>query len=583
MKLLINQFSTKEWPYLERASFPCFSIGEEQSDSHVIALAWSPPGLARNGRCALGILTSNLLFSIWDTEGDVSVAALWRRMLIVNHALEAYCPAVKPNEANIGLRRQRIRVCAAAWAPSLTWNGPFQEEAEAQPFLLAILNDNFEIVLFEIDRFAHAGATGNLKATVVASCAIDANRPEDPDGCPEQLTWSSWNHEAGSSDNTITCHAARSLSTIRVSVTRNHGGHDSYVCRCVDHKPAPRAFSPWHRHKAQDIQSSNQFLRDQVDDLSNSFATKYDLDVDDVYIRYWGLSFFQEFSVIHISLHPSRMVEYILQAHEESYLLFSHELLKDSSGALEDIVFEWKRNHTVGDTSEKSMKPWIYLLDNLPHCIPDPEAVSELNEGSNDAEADSMDIDPGLDCERLCQQMVYLYVGKAIFHGWTLGPAASALMQWALKRKVALTTEQSQEVQDLRSNASDESMAAIEKYIHSAMEDVRMVQESCQICNEQLWWSGEQMARCSRGHTFGYKNSVHYKIVANIFVDRCSLSLLAIQEPYISKFCEVCGREYLNEHILLRDIKKETSYTRFLTGFFRRFNKCLFCNGNFDG
>lgn len=42
---------------------------------------------------------------------------------------------------------------------------------------------------------------------------------------------------------------------------------------------------------------------------------------------------------------------------------------------------------------------------------------------------------------------------------------------------------------------------------------------------------------------------------------RCALTFLAIQEPGISKYCEVCGREYLNDEKLFAG---ETSFKHML-------------------
>ena len=35
------------------------------------------------------------------------------------------------------------------------------------------------------------------------------------------------------------------------------------------------------------------------------------------------------------------------------------------------------------------------------------------------------------------------------------------------------------------------------------------------------------------------------------YIDRCALTFLAIQEPGISKICDTCGREYLDEDTAL--------------------------------
>ncbi|KAI9780964.1 MAG: hypothetical protein M1839_006403 [Geoglossum umbratile] len=58
--------------------------------------------------------------------------------------------------------------------------------------------------------------------------------------------------------------------------------------------------------------------------------------------------------------------------------------------------------------------------------------------------------------------------------------------------------------------------------------------ERCEICGESVGWQDVATARCANNH---------------IFV-RCALTFLAIQGPRISKYCGVCGKEYLREDII---------------------------------
>lgn len=100
----------------EPASYDTFSIGEEQSPSHVVALKWSPPGLAKHGRCALAVLTSNFILSIWEPTTNPADAKCWKRVLIINDALEEYyAPRLDVAES---LRTEK-RIRAIAWADTL--------------------------------------------------------------------------------------------------------------------------------------------------------------------------------------------------------------------------------------------------------------------------------------------------------------------------------------------------------------------------------------------------------------------------------------------------------------------------------
>ena len=104
-----------------------FSIGEEQSLSTVVALAWSPPGLAKHKRPTLAVLTSNHLLSLWASNSNMAVRTSWERVLIVNHAIRKQLPATTSSEPKDDgeesfepNRLQRLR--CMAWAPLLVCN-----------------------------------------------------------------------------------------------------------------------------------------------------------------------------------------------------------------------------------------------------------------------------------------------------------------------------------------------------------------------------------------------------------------------------------------------------------------------------
>ena len=84
--------------------------------------------------------------------------------------------------------------------------------------------------------------------------------------------------------------------------------------------------------------------------------------------------------------------------------------------------------------------------------------------------------------------------------------------------------------------------------------------------------------------------------------DRCSLTFLAIQEPGISKYCNTCGREYLNETTMAIESEQMTMQIAegtlnnegrgeqrtqtdqfFLQMLFQKYDTCIFCPGKFIG
>lgn len=122
-------FSNEELPVKEPAPLPNYSIGEEISASAPIAIAWSPPGLAKHRRCALGALTANLVLSIWSADGKPQEGSSWDRRLVVNNALAEYFKTNATDEpgyvASDPKERMRLktRIRAFTWAPALPTSG----------------------------------------------------------------------------------------------------------------------------------------------------------------------------------------------------------------------------------------------------------------------------------------------------------------------------------------------------------------------------------------------------------------------------------------------------------------------------
>ena len=83
---------------------------------------------------------------------------------------------------------------------------------------------------------------------------------------------------------------------------------------------------------------------------------------------------------------------------------------------------------------------------------------------------------------------------------------------------------------------------------------------------------------------------------ANSIIVRCALTFLAITSPGLSKRCERCGREFLNEHF--EPVKDDTALTihddddhrgamalqpSLACWLYRKFDICPYCCGKFVG
>lgn len=106
MRFKANRFTPDEWPLQGPRPFQHVSIGEEQSESHVASIAWSPPGLALHKRSVLAVLTNNCVLSLWAAVSDPRESSSWKRIVVVNHSVDGASPS---------LPLQRVH--CMAWAP----------------------------------------------------------------------------------------------------------------------------------------------------------------------------------------------------------------------------------------------------------------------------------------------------------------------------------------------------------------------------------------------------------------------------------------------------------------------------------
>ncbi|KAL2375294.1 hypothetical protein RJ035_001771 [Blastomyces gilchristii] len=150
-KFRVNVFTNKEWPMI----FPqrgdgFFSLGEEQSVSHVVALAWSPHCLAKYSRHVLAVLTSNLVLSLWELADGQSK---WVRSVVVNSALkDAFGPLLQ-GQSSILQRKQHVR--SFCWGPKCDddrhdKDAPHGHPAYRNMSLLVVANDMNDITLIRV-------------------------------------------------------------------------------------------------------------------------------------------------------------------------------------------------------------------------------------------------------------------------------------------------------------------------------------------------------------------------------------------------------------------------------------------------
>lgn len=173
--LQVPWFSNDELPLKNPAPLANYSIGEEISPSVPIAISWSPPGLAKYRRCALAVLTSNLVLSVWSAEGQLHEEPSWNRRLLVNNALTDYFSKIFSKIAgSVSLSaeeqlRLRSRIRAFSWAPSMPPRSfTMGTRLSYDPQYLAVATDDNHIVFLALESpTSSLGSSQAWKAEVL--------------------------------------------------------------------------------------------------------------------------------------------------------------------------------------------------------------------------------------------------------------------------------------------------------------------------------------------------------------------------------------------------------------------------------
>ncbi|MCJ1390292.1 hypothetical protein MMC18_003150 [Xylographa bjoerkii] len=208
--ILANLFSSEEWPSQEPASLEALSIGEEQSASIVTAIAWSPAGLAKHKRSILAVLTSNLLLSLWDPGSNSSEASSWSRATIVNDYLQAHFQVYN---STLDVSRKRRRIRTICWAKELPKD---IQAAQRCGQLLAVLNDNDEVIVFDISSPYTCKQEGWAAKVLSHNSITSKSHKLHTSG--HEIVWSSWATKSDSVDALVSCKIDTERSTFRISI-----------------------------------------------------------------------------------------------------------------------------------------------------------------------------------------------------------------------------------------------------------------------------------------------------------------------------------------------------------------------------
>lgn len=214
-----------EAPILDPLPWKIQSIGEEQSGNRIVSMAWSPPGLAKNMRCALAVLTSNHILSLWCSDSDPSNSQSWARTLVVNHALKQD-HRDRPGQFQDNALREDAKLLKASRIRSFSWASPLQciesvrssdgeiIKVPVQRQLL-VVSTELKIAIAEISSPNRSFMTRTMpwSARVVTRLKVSSAPPRSPplgdiqckdllNDIAKNLTWSHFMYSHG--DETLT-------------------------------------------------------------------------------------------------------------------------------------------------------------------------------------------------------------------------------------------------------------------------------------------------------------------------------------------------------------------------------------------
>ncbi|QVM05892.1 hypothetical protein D8B26_000599 [Coccidioides posadasii str. Silveira] len=673
-KIRVNIFTQDEWPLLMPQAGRVFSVGEEQSLSHVTAVSWSAPGLATYKRCMLGVLTSNLLLSLWEaTDG----AGKWARIGVVNSSLEEYFRASVDNDDDLLKRKQRIR--------SFTWTAPCNEydkgpvddsEAANGPrkwgvHLLVVANDAGDIVLLRLrphetnsnswivvashfllnptrnmfpsidssSLFARSLQGKNLIRHMACKSWNIAPPPEE-DGtlCLESMLgliygselrllrlqanckyveytgWDLWDirmleldidadtdivkgteftgpitwiYKDGRVAQGLLVGRLGSVSTLAFQdpVESQRPGQGFLKCsvsqRYLGVATPDSALEDWSsitgiisiydatsnsvlssaaslsasvdcyqlqsrdQEDAQGIDGTAQACKAEWQRQIESFRSRFDLDNDlggMSAVRIWGLTTYHGWTAVCFTIHPTDMVEHLTPSHERLSIVFSpfseHNRDHTSPG------MPW--NFPVLDQSHAEnarRKVLNYILDESHRSLPDDRWIKKMQYAAS------------------CCVII-----QSSYDGELLNRAKSAIAWLQESTSLDFTTEKSL-LDEIGSNYDDGTLfrSVPAKAAEEAGGPASEVFETCEICGSGIEWYSATESQCHEGH---------------IFV-RCGVTLLSIQDPFISNRCSRCETEYLDHARLVEkgQLSKDDGHTGLLTRLLSTFDTCVYCTG----
>ncbi|KIW93860.1 uncharacterized protein Z519_05175 [Cladophialophora bantiana CBS 173.52] len=529
--LRVNQFDPSEWPFQDLATITQFSIGEELSESTVLSLSWSPSGLGIYRRSVLAILTSNLILSLWESNGRLGT---WQRTAVVNQFLP-----IQSSDEDTSIPRRKRRVRAFHWLPALS----LSTEPRWGLQLLAVADDDFTISFFQLWK-THGTVYGQWSFKLLGQYKVpdlqhfDANamrklslRTILAQSSPiSKLESSKWQIKDDPSN-----HPRTAAVDIKVSFGQcSEAKYVSLQAKLVDADSCQTQHELALSVRPSRSASGSVFLETPADSQFNLAVKKPRSDFDRkfglggrVRVNYWGTAFSPDHTIAAacISFHPLDMIEYGAPSSQRTTVVFIHtheplisDYIAENPSRVQERILEFVRDSPFG----------LVKTDLDRNILRTAAALIKLN-----------------------------FKDSPTLTHWT-DELLTLLPTSASGEDTSGTDKQQDSTVQRQADSNADHTTVAESGDKKGLD-----YEICELCGDIIPFSADSSrARCNRGHQFC----------------RCSLSFVAIQEPGISKYCSKCGRQFLDPGKL-----ESADGPSLSQALFDNFDVCPYCQGKFRG
>ncbi|OCT47351.1 hypothetical protein CLCR_02355 [Cladophialophora carrionii] len=524
----VNQFEPSEWPPQALATVSQFSLGEELSESTIVSIAWSPPGLGVYRRSVLTVLTSNLILSLWETNGRLGV---WRRTAIVNR----YLPIPNASEGVDHARRQR-RVRAFAWLPSL----PPTPKSTWGRQILVVADDSYTILVYHVSgkgavdgqwffrlltQYTTAG-THHLDFNITRSQSLRTILTHSsPISSLETTAWQAEGDLGDGETKSLVVKVSRGQCCAPTFLQLQVRGSNTAPAKDEPGLEASIVSLPSMPGLILPVPPSKDMFEPVVEESCSEFVRNHGLR-GKVRVNHWGTvwSPCHNIAAACVSLHPSDMIEYVIPSAQRVTLHF----IRVQESLVEEVAME--------DPIEVQKRIFEFML--------------ESSEGQINTNFDRKTI-------RNTAALMMLNFKDSI-------DVADLVDAWLARHQSTVAKEKALggDVQEQDTEKLQEEQMDLDR-LRTGSEHVT-AEEVCELCGEPIPFTSDfDRARCDRGHQFS----------------RCWLSFVAIQEPGISKYCSKCGRQFLD----FAKMEFQGNGPSLGQALFDRFDACPYCQGKYRG